>query len=165
MSWPDAMGLVVIEGVIICVLVLTGLREAVMNAIPQPLKHAIGVGIGLFIAFIGFVDAGFVSRIPDVANTTVPVQLGATGSLTGWPVLVFCLGVLLTIGLMARKVKGAILISIVTMTVVAVIINSAADIKSWGLTTPKIPPTWWPPRTSVSSDTSACSAVSARPAP
>ncbi|MFE2319249.1 NCS2 family permease [Streptomyces sp. NPDC059441] len=139
MSWPDAMGLVVIEGVIICVLVLTGLREAVMNAIPQPLKHAIGVGIGLFIAFIGFVDAGFVSRIPDVANTTVPVQLGATGSLTGWPVLVFCLGVLLTIGLMARKVKGAILISIVTMTVVAVIINSAADIKSWGLTTPKIP--------------------------
>lgn len=139
MSWPDAMGLVVIEGVIICVLVLTGLREAVMNAIPQPLKHAIGVGIGLFIAFIGFVDAGFASRIPDVANTTVPVQLGATGSLTGWPVLVFCLGVLLTIGLMARKVKGAILISIVTMTVVAVIINSAADIKSWGLTTPKIP--------------------------
>lgn len=85
MSWPDAMGLVVIEGVIICVLVLTGLREAVMNAIPQPLKHAIGVGIGLFIAFIGFVDAGFASRIPDVANTTVPVQLGATGSLTGCP--------------------------------------------------------------------------------
>ncbi|WP_393084869.1 NCS2 family permease [Streptomyces sp. LN704] len=139
MSWPDAMGLVVIEGVIICVLVLTGLREAVMNAIPQQLKHAIGVGIGLFIAFIGFVDAGFVSRIPDIANTTVPVQLGATGSLTGWPVLVFCLGVLLTIGLMARKVKGAILISIVTTTVLAVIINSAADIKSWGLTTPKIP--------------------------
>ncbi|MES4891905.1 NCS2 family permease [Streptomyces sp. NPDC096012] len=139
MSWPDAMGLVVIEGAVICLLVLTGLREAIMNAIPQQLKQAIGVGIGLFIAFIGFVDAGFVSRIPDAAHTTVPVQLGAVGRLTGWPVLVFCVGVLLTIGLLARKVRGAILISIVTMTVVAVVIDSVADIKSWGLTTPKVP--------------------------
>ncbi|PBC64573.1 MFS transporter [Streptomyces sp. Tue6028] len=139
MSWDDAMGLIVLEGLLICVLVVTGLREAVMHAIPQPLKQAISVGIGLFIAFIGFVDAGFVTRIPDVASTTVPVQLGGTGTLTGWPVLVFCLGVLLTIGLLARKVKGAILISIVTMTIVAIVINSAADIKSWGLTTPKLP--------------------------
>lgn len=139
MSWADAMGLVVLEGLVICLLVLTGLREAIMNAIPHQLKQAIGVGIGLFIAFIGFVDAGFVSRIPDAANTTVPVQLGAVGRLTGWPVLVFCLGVLLTIALLARRVKGAILISIVTMTMVAVVINAVADIKSWGLTTPKVP--------------------------
>ncbi|MFD4414065.1 NCS2 family permease [Streptomyces sp. NPDC058467] len=139
MSWDDAMGLIVLEGLLICVLVVTGLREAVMHAIPQPLKQAISVGIGLFIAFIGFVDAGFVTRIPDVAQTTVPVQLGGTGTLSGWPVLVFCLGVLLTVGLLARKVKGAILISIVTMTIVAIIINSTADIKSWGLTTPKVP--------------------------
>ena len=139
MSWDDAMGLVVLEGLLICVLVVTGLREAVMHAIPQPLKQAISVGIGLFIAFIGFVDAGFVSRIPDAANTTVPVQLGGTGSLAGWPILVFCLGVLLTIGLLARKVKGAILISIVTMTILAMIINSAADVKSWGLTSPAWP--------------------------
>ncbi|MFA3841097.1 NCS2 family permease [Streptomyces aureus] len=139
MSWPDAMGLIVLEGLLICVLVVTGLREAVMRAIPQPLKQAISVGIGLFIAFIGFVDAGFVTRIPDIARSTVPVQLGGTGTLSGWPVLVFCLGVLLTIGLLARKVKGAILISIVVMTVVSVIINSFADVKSWGLTTPEIP--------------------------
>ncbi|MFF3348023.1 NCS2 family permease [Streptomyces sp. NPDC002779] len=139
MSWDDAMGLVVLEGLLICVLVVTGLREAVMHAIPQPLKQAISVGIGLFIAFIGFVDAGFVSRVPDAANTTVPVQLGGTGSLTGWPILVFCLGVLLTIGLLARKVKGAILISIVVMTLVALVINSLADVKSWGLTTPEWP--------------------------
>ena len=139
MAWDDAMGLVVLEGLLICVLVLTGLREAVMHAIPQPLKQAISVGIGLFIAFIGFVDAGFVTRIPDAANTTVPVQLGGTGQLTGWPILVFCLGVLLTIALLARKVKGAILISIVTMTVAAMIINSVADIKAWGLTTPAWP--------------------------
>ncbi|MFE6283811.1 NCS2 family permease [Streptomyces sp. NPDC057877] len=139
MSWADAMGLIVLEGLLICVLVVTGLREAVMHAIPQSLKQAISVGIGLFIALIGFVDAGFVSRIPDAANTTVPVQLGGTGTLTGWPLLVFCVGVLLTIGLLARKVKGAILISIVTMTVVAIVINSAADIRSWGLTTPEWP--------------------------
>ncbi|MER7574111.1 NCS2 family permease [Streptomyces sp. NPDC126514] len=139
MSWDDAMGLVVLEGLLICVLVVTGLREAVMHAIPQPLKQAISVGIGLFIAFIGFVDAGFVSRIPDAANTTVPVQLGGTGHLTGWPILVFCLGVLLTVGLLARKVKGAILISIVVMTLVALVINSLADVKSWGLTTPEWP--------------------------
>ncbi|GHH03773.1 NCS2 family permease [Streptomyces lanatus] len=139
MAWDDAMGLIVLEGLLICVLVVTGLREAVMHAIPQPLKQAISVGIGLFIAFIGFVDAGFVSRIPDAANTTVPVQMGGTGQLAGWPMLVFCLGVLLTIALLARKVKGAILISIVTMTAVAMIINSIADIKAWGLTTPAWP--------------------------
>ncbi|MFF7312540.1 solute carrier family 23 protein [Streptomyces sp. NPDC008137] len=139
MSWDDAMGLIVLEGLLICVLVVTGLREAVMHAIPQPLKQAISVGIGLFIAFIGFVDAGFVSRIPDAANTTVPVQLGGTGTLAGWPMLVFCLGLLLTIALLARKVKGAILISIVGMTAVAIVINSIADIKTWGLTTPSWP--------------------------
>ncbi|WP_086735275.1 NCS2 family permease [Streptomyces glaucescens] len=141
MSWDDAMGLVVLEGLLICVLVVTGLREAVMHAIPQPLKQAISVGIGLFIAFIGFVDAGFVSRVPDAANTTVPVQLGGSGSLTGWPILVFCLGVLLTAGLLARKVKGAILVSIVAMTVVALVINALADVETWGLTTPE-----WPDR-------------------
>jgi adenine/guanine/hypoxanthine permease len=140
MSWPDAMGLVVIEGLLICVLVVTGLREAVMNAIPQALKQAISVGIGLFIAFIGFIDAGFASRIPGATGST-PVQLGTDGRLTGWPVLVFCLGVLLTVALLARKIKGAILISIVTMTVLAVVINEIADIKpaAWGLTVPKIP--------------------------
>ncbi|MFJ6124525.1 NCS2 family permease [Streptomyces griseoviridis] len=136
MSWDDAMGLIVIEGLVICVLVVTGLREAVMHAIPQGLKQAIGVGIGLFIGFVG---AGFASRVPDAAHTTVPVQLGATGALTGWPVLVFCLGVLLTVGLLARRVRGAILISIVAMTLVAMLIDSLADIKSWGLTTPAWP--------------------------
>ena len=77
MTWADAMGLVVIEGIVILVLVLTGFRTAVFHAIPTQLKVAISVGIGLFIALIGFVDAGFVHRIPDAANSTVPVQLGA----------------------------------------------------------------------------------------
>ncbi|MBP8538914.1 NCS2 family permease, partial [Streptomyces sp. MK37H] len=140
MSWADAMGLVVLEGLIICALVVTGLREAVMHAIPQPLKQAISVGIGLFIAFIGFIDAGFVSRIPGPTGST-PVQLGSDGRLTGWPVVVFCVGVLLTIALMARKAKGALLISIVVSTVLAIVINEIADIRpeAWGLTVPTLP--------------------------
>ncbi|OXZ02443.1 NCS2 family permease [Streptomyces luridiscabiei] len=140
MSWPDAMGLIVLEGLLICVLVVTGLREAVMHAIPPALKQAISVGIGLFIAFIGFVDAGFATRIPGETGS-VPVQLGATGHLSGWPVLVFCLGVLLTVALLARKVRGALLISIVAMTVVAIVINEIADIApaAWGLTVPAVP--------------------------
>lgn len=140
MSWPDAMGLIVLEGLLICVLVVTGLREAVMRAIPPALKQAISVGIGLFIAFIGFIDAGFTTRIPGDTGS-VPVQLGATGQLSGWPVLVFCLGVLLTVALLARRVKGAILISIVVMTAVAIVINEVADIApaAWGLTVPSLP--------------------------
>ncbi|MFJ8646856.1 NCS2 family permease [Streptomyces sp. NPDC093546] len=140
MSWDDAMGLVVLEGILICLLVVTGLREAVMHAIPKPLKQAISVGIGMFIAFIGFIDAGFATRIPGETGS-VPVQLGATGQLSGWPVLVFCLGVLLTIALMARGVRGAILISIVTMTAVAIAINELAEMRplAWGLTVPSFP--------------------------
>ncbi|HTJ66248.1 MAG TPA: NCS2 family permease [Actinospica sp.] len=141
MSWPDAMGLVVLEGVGICLLVLTGLRRMIMDAIPMPLKRAIGVGIGLFIALIGLVDAGFVTRVPDAAQSTVPVQLGSNGELNGWPVLIFCLGVLGTFLLLVRRVPGAILLSIVGCTVVAVIVNRAAHLTQadWGLIQPKLP--------------------------
>ncbi|CAM5245217.1 NCS2 family permease [Streptomyces griseomycini] len=139
MAWPDAMGMVVLAGFVVMLLVATGLRERVMNAVPYGLRKAIAIGIGLFIMLIGLVDAGFVSRIPDAAHTTVPLQLGGTGHLTGWPVLVFVLGVLLTLALIVRRVPGAILISIVAMTVVAVLIEAMADIPSWGLTTPKWP--------------------------
>ncbi|MFF3523994.1 NCS2 family permease [Streptomyces albidoflavus] len=139
MSWPDAMGMVVLAGFVVMLLVATGLRERVMSAVPLGLRKGIAIGIGLFIMLIGLVDAGFVSRIPDAAQTTVPLQLGADGHLNGWTVLVFVLGVLLTLALMVRKVPGAILISIVAMTVLALIINAVADIPSWGLTTPEWP--------------------------
>ena len=86
MTWADAMGLVVLEGRIILALVLTGFRKAVFHAVPAQLKIAISVGIGLFITLIGFVDAGVVRRIPDAAETTVPVQLGSNGTLQGWPI-------------------------------------------------------------------------------
>jgi AGZA family xanthine/uracil permease-like MFS transporter len=134
MSWPDAMGMVVIEGLVITVLVMTGFRTAVFYAIPNQLKSAIAVGIGLFIALIGFVDAGFVR-----AGVGTPVQLGHDGNLRGWPTLVFVLGLLTIAVLMVRKVRGAILIGIAAATVLAVIIEAIADL---GPTGPKNPNGW-----------------------
>ncbi|MFJ9834423.1 NCS2 family permease [Streptomyces sp. NPDC101169] len=139
MSWPDAMGMVVLAGFVVMLLVATGLRERVMNAVPFGLRKAISIGIGLFIMLIGLVDAGFVTRMPDAAQTTVPLQLGVGGHLNGWPVLIFVLGALLTFALIVRKVPGAILISIVGMTVLALIVNSVAHVSTWGLTVPKWP--------------------------
>ena len=127
MSWPAAMGVVVVEGLAITVLVLTGFRQAVFEAVPLPLKHAISVGIGLFLAFIGFVDAGFVRRLPDAANTPVPVGMGIGGRLLGWPTLVFVVGLLIAIVLVARRTRGAILISIVATTVFAVVLNAIVE--------------------------------------
>jgi AGZA family xanthine/uracil permease-like MFS transporter len=147
MTWADAMGLIVIEGLVILVLVLTGFRTAVFHAVPAQLKVAISVGIGLFIALIGLVDAGFVRRNPDSHQTTVPVQLGPDGVLQGWPVLVFVLGLALMITLWVRKVKGAILISILAATVLAVVVEkigkfgagSAKNPTGWSLSVPSIP--------------------------
>ena len=149
MSWADAMGLVVLEGLIITLLVLTGFRNAVLNAIPLQLKTAISVGIGLFIAFIGLVDAGFVRRISDAAGTTVPVQLGATGQLRGWPTLVFVAGLLLTAVLVARGTRGAILLGIVVTTALSIAVEAAFSVganvpggdnpNGWALNVPALP--------------------------
>ena len=157
-TWAQAMGLVLLEGLIILVLVLTGFRIAVFKAIPNPLKIAISVGIGLFIALIGLVDSGFVRRTPNNVwgsvnskPSAVPLELGDGGQLVGWPVLVFTFGLLLTIALMVRKVKGSILIGIVSSTVLALIIESQFKVgnsfisptnsnpKGWGLNTPALP--------------------------
>ncbi len=124
MSWSDAMGLVVLEGLVITVLVLTGLRVAVLRAIPGQLKIAIAVGIGFFLALIGLVDAGIVRR---TGAGVVPVQLGAAGSLRGWPVLVFVLGLLFTAALVARGVRGAILLGIAAATALALLLQAIAD--------------------------------------
>jgi AGZA family xanthine/uracil permease-like MFS transporter len=146
MTWADAMGLVVIEGVLILILVLTGLRTAVFKAVPTQLKTAIGVGIGLFLMIIGLVDAGFVHRIPDAAQTTVPVELGLGGKLVTWPTFVFVIGLLFTLVLFVRKVKGAILIGILGTTVLAIVVEAVANLGpavlkpgGWSLNVPKLP--------------------------
>ena len=110
LSPAGAMGVIVLEGLIVLVLVLVGLREAIMNAVPLALKRAIGVGIGLFILFIGFVDAGLIGPGTPVVQFIFPVEPGA------W---IAVLGLLLTIVLFVLKVRAALLISIIVMSVVA----------------------------------------------
>ncbi|GAA0243525.1 NCS2 family permease [Actinomadura nitritigenes] len=137
MTWPQAMGLVVIEGVIIVLLALTGVRERIMNSIPLALKHAIAVGIGAFIALVGLYDSGFVTS----SKTSPPLSLGTAGRLETWPTLVFGLTLLLMIVLYVRRVPGAILISIIAGTVLAVVIQSYASVPDggWGVVTPDLP--------------------------
>ncbi|WP_431922712.1 NCS2 family permease [Micromonospora wenchangensis] len=150
MTWADAMGLVVIEGVLIAILVLTGLRTAVFRSVPTQLKTAIGVGIGLFLTIIGLVDAGFVRRVPDAANSTVPVGLGINGKIVSWPMLVFVVGLLVTLVLVVRRVRGAILIGILASTVLAIVVEAVAKVgpsfvdgkpnpEGWSLNVPKLP--------------------------
>jgi len=127
--------------------VLTGFRTAVFHAVPAQLKVAISVGIGLFIALIGFVDAGFVRR---TGAGPVPVQLGTDGFINGWPTFVFVLGLVLVVALWVKKVKGAILIAIVVTTVLAIIVEAIAKIGpqvagdkvnpvGWNLVVPGLP--------------------------
>lgn len=139
MTWSQAFGLVVLEGVCIVVMAVSGVRERIINAIPMPIKTAITVGIGMFIALVGLVSAGFVTRRPDAMDSPVPVQMGTAGHLVGVPLVVFCVGLLLMVVLVARKVPGAILISIAVSTVLAIVLNSVFHPKDWGLIEPTVP--------------------------
>ncbi|MBO0981860.1 NCS2 family permease [Microbacterium sp. SD291] len=141
-TWPEAMGLVVINGLLIVLFGATGIRTAIFNAVPAPLKAAITVGIGLFIAFIGFVDSGFVSRTAGGP----PVQLGDAGSITSIPTLIFVIGLVLIGVLVARRVPGGILIGIVVATVIAIIAQAIFKLGpafespgGWHMTIPEIP--------------------------
>src|SRR3712207_1717433 len=146
LSWPEIMGLVVLEGLLILVLVLTGFRRAVFEAIPPQLKTAIAVGIGFFLTIIGLADAGVIRP-----GTGTPISFGVNGQLAGWPLLVFCVGLLLTAVLVVRRVKGALLIGIVASTVLAIIVEAIADIgprfgpegpvneRGWALQVPTLP--------------------------
>ncbi|MDT0275795.1 NCS2 family permease [Blastococcus goldschmidtiae] len=144
LSWPEIMGLVVLEGLLITVLVLTGFRRAVFEAIPPQLKTAIAVGIGFFLTIIGLADAGIIRP----GNPLI--SFGVGGQLAGWPTLVFVVGLLLMAVLVVRKVKGALLIGIVATTVLAIVVEAIADIgprfgdagenaRGWWLQTPELP--------------------------
>src|SRR5690349_10519581 len=112
LSPAGAMGVIVIEGLVVLLLVLVGLREAIMNAVPLSLKRAIGVGIGLFILFIGLVDGGL------IGPGTPVVQFIFPNSTSAWLTV---LGLLLTIVLFVLKVRAALLISIIVMSILAFI--------------------------------------------
>ena len=104
LPWQTAMAVVIVEGLLVTILVLTNLREAVMNAIPLSLKFAIAVGIGLFIAFIGLKNAGMV--------TADPVTYLRLGDFTQGPVLLSIFGLALTLALVARGFRGGIIVGI-----------------------------------------------------
>src|SRR5437762_13565412 len=129
LTWPQAMTIVFLEGVVITRLVLTRFRQAMLDAVPLGLKRAISVGIGLFIACSGFFTAGFVVK-PD--KSPLPVGLGQFGTL---PAVVFLLGFVLTAWLMARRVRGALLVGILGTTALAIVLNGA--LAGWkGFATP-----------------------------
>src|ERR687897_1105791 len=113
LSWQQAMAVIVVEGLLVTVLVLTNLREAVLHALPLSLKFAIAVGIGLFIAFIGLKNAGLV-----VPNADTYVTLG---NLTQGPVLLAVFGLIVTLALVARGLRGGIIIGIFLTGVVGMI--------------------------------------------
>jgi AGZA family xanthine/uracil permease-like MFS transporter len=113
LPWQVAMACVVIEGLVALVLVIAGLREAIMRAVPHEIKLSIGVGIGLFIALVGFRDAGIT-----VNNDATGIGLGI---LTAGPPLVALAGLLVMIILTARGFRGAILIGILVSTVLGLI--------------------------------------------
>ncbi|OBB06219.1 MFS transporter [Mycobacteriaceae bacterium 1482268.1] len=144
LSWPEAMGLVVINGIIIVVLAATGLRTLIFDAVPMPLKLAITAGIGAFIIFIGLVDAGFISS---TGEPSPPVGLGSggAGSINTVPTLVFVFTLLLTCILVVRQVRGAIFIGLVVGTVLAVVIEAMWHLGSavehpggWSLSVPTL---------------------------
>lgn len=143
-TWPEAMGLVVINGLIIVLLAATGLRRLVFDAVPMQLKLAITAGIGLFILFIGLVDAGFVGST-GVPSPPVGLGTGGVGSIVTVPALVFVLTLLVTGVLVVRKVRGGILIGLVAGTIVAVVIEAIWHLGSatekpggWSLSVPTL---------------------------
>ncbi len=144
MTWAEAMGLVVINGIIIVVLAATGLRRLVFDAVPMQLKLAITAGIGLFLLFIGLVDAGFIGST-GVPSPPVGLGAGGAGSITTVPAVVFVFTLLVTGILVVRKVRGGILIGLAVGTVVAVVIEAIWHLGSavdkpggWSLSVPTL---------------------------
>ena len=114
--YAQAMGVIVAEGLVITLLVATGLRQAVARAVPMALKRAIGIGIGLFLAIIGFSNAGFVRAGGGLLTL---------GAVRTFPVILFAATLLFTAWLVARSVRGALLIGIAASTVVALVAKAA----------------------------------------
>lgn len=129
LTWQEAMGVVVVEGTVITLLVLVGLREAVMYAVPASLKHAIAVGIGCFIFFIGLINGGLV-RVPvesiaivDGAAAGQPAPPLGLGTLGTVPVGVTIFGSAVTLLLFARGWPSALLLGMILTTVLATAVN------------------------------------------
>src|SRR6185436_248829 len=117
----EAMGVIVAEGVVITLLVAVGVRETVLDAIPASLKRAIGAGIGLFLAVIGLAEGGLVARGPGPG----PLPVLGLGNLHAPSTILFVIGLGLALGLVARRVRGALLIAIAATTALALALGEA----------------------------------------
>jgi AGZA family xanthine/uracil permease-like MFS transporter len=116
-GWQGAMGVIFWEGLVVTILVLVGFREAVMDAIPLSLKRAIGVGIGLFILFIGFVSGGLIAT-PVGGFPPVGFVFPTTAAA-----LVTVVGLFITVALFVMKIRGALILSIVINTIIAIVLG------------------------------------------
>jgi AGZA family xanthine/uracil permease-like MFS transporter len=131
MSPGAAMGVIVIEGVVITILVVLGLREAIMRAVPLALKRSIGVGIGLFILFIGLANGGMIAGFNSTYGSQPPLAIRPITELSQW---VFLIGLLLTFGLFALRIRAALIISIVVTSVVAFVTGITSAPQNWTAT-------------------------------
>jgi adenine/guanine/hypoxanthine permease len=118
---PEAMGVIVAEGLVITLLVLVGAREAILDAIPRSLQRAIGAGIGLFLALIGLASGGLVIR----SSAPGPLPLLELGDLRSARTIVFLVGLALALALTVRRVRGGLLIAIIGATALALAIGEA----------------------------------------
>ena len=118
LPWQEALGLVFIAGLLFFILSFVGIREAIMNALPNSLQNAIAIGIGLFIAFIGLQMSGIITKDPATFITR--------GALDSKPVLLSLFGIAVTLALIARKVKGAILMGIFVAAIANLIFGVAS---------------------------------------
>ena len=131
LSAAGAMGVIVIEGVVITILVVLGLREAIMRAVPLALKRSIGVGIGLFILFIGLANGGLIAGSNSTYGSVPPVAIRPITEISQW---VFLVGLALTFGLYALRIKAALIISIVATSVIAFITGVSKAPDQWTAT-------------------------------
>ncbi|MFN8637289.1 MAG: NCS2 family permease [Chloroflexota bacterium] len=130
-TFAEAMGVILLEGVIITILVITGLRQAVLRALPVPLKLAIGAGIGLFLFAIGAYEAGFfvVPLGATQGGTVQPPTAGALGNFLAPPTVFAVFGLLVTAVLMHLRVRGALLVGILLTTVLGVVVHLAGGVQ------------------------------------
>jgi AGZA family xanthine/uracil permease-like MFS transporter len=142
LTWPEASGVIVMEGAVILAATASPLRQAVINAIPEDLKSAIGVGIGLFIALVGLVTVGFVVK----GNGTL---VALAPRYNSWQLVIFAGSLVFTGALVAKKVKTAFILGIVVTTAVATLVNWANDYTVFTDGSAKIPHHWISPSFSL----------------
>lgn len=142
-SWKGALACVFVSGILFIIVTITGAREAIVRALPDVLKKAIGVGIGLFIAYIGIKNCGLLSFTVDPGNYTL---LGETVVTNSSPVpaisistattILAIIGLIIMIVLVVKKVKGALLIGIIATSIIGAIMQFGFNVSEIGMTLP-----------------------------